>query len=38
MDMLDQTMDYKDEHFDFIQQMLRCICMKCKYILLLLFF
>ncbi|KAG1055785.1 hypothetical protein G6F43_002277 [Rhizopus delemar] len=28
MDMLDQTMDYKDEHFDFIQQMLRCICMK----------
>ncbi|KAG1176742.1 hypothetical protein G6F70_003260 [Rhizopus microsporus] len=26
--MLDQTMDYKDEHFDFIQQMLRCICMK----------
>ncbi|KAG1457711.1 hypothetical protein G6F56_006550 [Rhizopus delemar] len=28
VDMLDQTMDYKDEHFDFIQQMLRCVCMK----------
>lgn len=28
MDMLDQTMDYSDEHFDFIQQMLRCVCMK----------
>ncbi|KAI9247052.1 dynein light intermediate chain-domain-containing protein [Sporodiniella umbellata] len=28
VDMLDQTLDYKDEHFDFIQQMLRCVCMK----------
>ncbi|KAG0747758.1 hypothetical protein G6F57_006400 [Rhizopus arrhizus] len=28
VDMLDQTMDYSDEHFDFIQQMLRCVCMK----------
>jgi dynein light intermediate chain 1 len=29
--MLEQTQDYKDEQFDFIQQTLRCICMKCKY-------
>ncbi|KAI8983028.1 dynein light intermediate chain-domain-containing protein [Pilobolus umbonatus] len=28
MNMLEQTMDYKDEQFDFIQQTLRCICMK----------
>ncbi|KAI8646309.1 dynein light intermediate chain-domain-containing protein [Parasitella parasitica] len=26
--MLEQTLDYKDEQFDFIQQTLRCICMK----------
>ncbi|KAI9482767.1 MAG: dynein light intermediate chain-domain-containing protein [Benjaminiella poitrasii] len=25
---LEQTLDYKDEQFDFIQQTLRCICMK----------
>ncbi|KAI8979073.1 dynein light intermediate chain-domain-containing protein [Mycotypha africana] len=25
---LEQTLDYKEEHFDFIQQTLRCICMK----------
>ncbi|KAI7898319.1 dynein light intermediate chain-domain-containing protein [Cokeromyces recurvatus] len=25
---LEQTLDYKDEQFDFIQQNLRCICMK----------
>jgi dynein light intermediate chain 1 len=28
---LEQTLDYKDEQFDFIQQTLRCICMKCKF-------
>lgn len=27
---LEQTLDYKEEQFDFIQQTLRCICMKCK--------
>ncbi|KAG2203791.1 hypothetical protein INT47_012724 [Mucor saturninus] len=25
---LEQTLDYKDEQFDFIQQTLRCVCMK----------
>ncbi|KAG1123290.1 hypothetical protein G6F42_010687 [Rhizopus arrhizus] len=25
---LEQTHDYKDDHFDYIQQSLRCICMK----------
>lgn len=29
---LEQTHDYKDDQFDYIQQSLRCICMKCKYI------
>ncbi|KAG0190547.1 hypothetical protein DFQ28_001912 [Apophysomyces sp. BC1034] len=28
MNMLEQTQDYKDEEFDFIQQTLRCVCMK----------
>ncbi|KAL0141232.1 dynein light intermediate chain-domain-containing protein [Mucor lusitanicus] len=29
---LEQTLDYKDEQFDFIQQTLRCICMKSLYL------
>ncbi|KAF7731782.1 hypothetical protein EC973_008297 [Apophysomyces ossiformis] len=28
MNMLEQTQDYKDDEFDFIQQTLRCVCMK----------
>lgn len=29
MNKLEQTQDYKEEQFDFIQQTLRVICMKC---------
>ena len=31
--MLEQSQDYKEEQFDYIQQTLRCVCMKCKYCL-----
>jgi dynein light intermediate chain 1 len=30
LNTLEQTHDYKDDQFDFIQQTLRCICMKCN--------
>lgn len=30
LNSLEQTHDYKDDQFDFIQQTLRCICMKCE--------
>lgn len=30
MSKLEQTHDYQDDQFDFIQQTLRCIAMKCK--------
>lgn len=30
MNVLEQTHDYNEDQFDFIQQCLRCICMKCK--------
>lgn len=30
LNSLEQTHDFKDDQFDYIQQTLRCICMKCK--------
>lgn len=30
MNNLEQTHDYKEDQFDYIQQTLRSICMKCK--------
>lgn len=30
LNTLEQTHDFKDDQFDFIQQTLRCICMKCN--------